>query len=225
MKNNAILQFSFFSKLNSFVDRVYYSFPLEFWLFLVVVGTIVNLVCNHESGSISIALAMSVVLGIYLVQSNRFADKVWNKTCQGIKLSSKSLPLFTAFTGLGSIFWITTVVETAHALIITASGETAIRSMLSGTAFGAAAATTSTTGTGGAVTTTGSGTGGLVGYANTIITLIKVIFALAFVFALYGSYQKYTERAELQEIVQAPVILLIVVLAIDGILAILLGST
>jgi FlaA1/EpsC-like NDP-sugar epimerase len=62
---------------------------------------------------------------------------------------------------------------------------------------------------------------GMAPFANMVILMVKLFFALAFAFGLYGSYQKYNERAELQEIVQSPVVLSVVVLAIDGILGLI----
>lgn len=91
--------------------------------------------------------------------------------------------------------------DPAHALIINNKGIEAITTLLSGQSSGVA---------------TGGGTS-LNAFAAMIPNAIKVFFLLIFAFTLYGAYQKYNERAELMEIIQAPVVLIIVVVVIDGV--------
>ena len=67
--------------------------------------------------------------------------------------------------------------DPAHALIITNSGVTAITNLLSGTA---AAPTTAGSTAGAGASIVGTSPTGLAGFAGMVITLIKVIFALAF---------------------------------------------
>ena len=205
MKTNTIAQTSFFGKLNNFINRVYYGLPLEFWLFVVSTLTVVNLILNYGTSSVLMALGAAILSATYLVRSNHFAGEAWSKVCKGIKLTRKSLPLLTLFAVLGGIFWITTVAETAQALIITTSGVTPIRNLINGTTF------------------TGTATPALTTFADGIVLFIKLIFALLFLFACYAAYTKYNERAEFQEIIQAPVILFLVTLVIDGGMTIFFG--
>jgi hypothetical protein len=205
MRANTIAQTSFFGKITNSIDRIYYNFSIEFWLFIVSASTLANLILNYGITSISIGLSMFFILAIYLARSIHSIDDVWSKAYKGIKLSRKSLPLLTLFTVLGGLFWIATVAETAQALIVTTSGVTPITNLINGT------------------TLTGAANAQLNTFAGGVILIIKLIFALLFVFALYDAYQKYKERAEFQEIIQSPVVLFLVVLAIDGGMTVFFG--
>ncbi len=77
--------------------------------------------------------------------------------------------------------------DPAHALIITPSGTTAITNLLSGTGLGVTNAA-------------------LAGFATFVINFIKVAFAIAFIFGIKDAYDKTRERAELQEVIQAPIV-------------------
>jgi hypothetical protein len=188
----------------SFIDTIYNSFSVEFWLSIVTVGIVADWIFKFGANSLLITLAWTGILGTYFIFSNRVAGDIWYKLKQ-IKAPQHLSLLVTGMTILGSLFLITCMTDPAHALIVSTSGEAKIKALLDGSQLSAAGAPSTA----------------MAGFATMVVTLIKVFFALAFVFGLYGAYQKYQERAELQEIVQAPVVLIVVVLAIDGILGLI----
>lgn len=180
------------------VDKVYCAFSIEFWLSIATVGIATDWVLKFGSNSLLITLAWAGILGTYLVFTNRTVEKFWYKF-RTVKAPQHVALLVAGMTILFSLFLINCMTEPSHALIITANGTTQMANLLSGASFG--------------FTAPGAG---LTSFGAGVVILIKVIFALAFLFGLYGSYQKYQERAELQEIVQAPIVLIVVVLALDG---------
>lgn len=206
-----------FQALSDSIDNLYYSCSLEFWLSIATVGIAADWIFKFGTESLLITLVWAGILGTYIFSTSRLANRLM-RDLRSIK-APKYLGVWLAgLAALTTLFFINAMTDPAHALIITDSGEAAIRALLSGTAPGATGAGGATAGsilTGTAATTPPPA---LAAFGNTVVTLIKVIFALAFLFGLYGSYQKYNERAELQEVVQGPVVLIIVVLAIDGIL-------
>lgn len=192
---------------SSLLDRVYYSFSVEFWLSLVTVSIAADWIFKFGTDSLVITLAWAGILGTYMVFTNRVAGDLWYNF-RRIKAPQHLSLLIAGMTVLGSLFLITCMTDPAHALIVTNSGEAKIKALLDGSQLSAAGAPSTA----------------MAGFAAMVVTLIKVFFALAFVFGLYGSYQKYQERAELQDIVQAPVVLIVVVLAIDGILGLIFAG-
>ena len=198
----------------SFIDDIYYSLSLEFWLSIATVGIAADWIFKFGTESFVITLVWAGILGTYIFSTSRIANRLWHDI-RGIK-APRYLGLWLAgLAALATLFFVNAMTDPAHALIITASGVSSITNLLSGNVSTAGATGTAIAGAAGT---------GLAPFAGMVVTLIKVIFALAFMFGLYGSYQKYQERAELQDIVQGPVVLIVVVLAIDGVLALIFGT-
>lgn len=189
---------------SSLLDRVYYSCSVEFWLSIVTIGIAADWIFKFGTSSLLITLAWTGILGTYLVCSNRTAGDLWYKF-RHIKAPQHQSLLIAAIAVLGSLFMITCMTDPAHALIITASGTKAITDLLSGTGLG--------------VTNTS-----LAGFATFVINFIKVAFAIAFIFGIKDAYDKTRERAELQEVIQAPIVLIAVVIAIDAVMGMIFGA-
>jgi hypothetical protein len=203
--------------LSKSIDDLYYSCSLEFWLSIATVGITADWIFKFGTESLLITLAWTGVLGIYIFSTSRMANRLM-RDLRSIQ-APRHLSLWLAGLGfLTILFAINAMTDPAHALILTDSGETAIKNLLSGTS---STATTATTATATASATAIATNTSISAFGGTVINLIKVFFALAFIFGLYGSYQKYNERAELQEIVQGPVVLVVTVISIDGILALI----
>lgn len=197
-----------------FVDNLYYSCSLEFWLSIATVGIAADWIFKFGAESLMITLAWAGVLSTYIFSTSRIANRLW------YDLRSLEAPRhlglwLTGLAALTTLFFVNAMTDPAHALIITSSGVASITNLLSGNVATNGSAGTPIAGAAGV---------GLGAFAGTVITLIKVLFALAFLFGIYGSYQKYQERAELQEIVQGPIVLIVAVLAIDGVLALIFGN-
>lgn len=189
---------------SSLLDRIYYSCSVEFWLSIVTIGIATDWIFKFGANSLLLTLAWVGILGTYLIFSNRMAGDIWYnfrriKTPQHVSL------LVTGISVLGGLFLITCMTDPAHALIITASGTQTITNLLSGTSLG--------------VTNTA-----LAGFATFVISFIKVAFAIAFMFGMKDAYDKTRDRAELQEIVQAPIVLIAVVIAIDAVMGMIFGA-
>ena len=211
---------SIFQVLSNSIDNLYYACSLEFWLSIATVGIAADWIFKFGTSSLLMTLAWTGILGIYIFSTSRVANRLWSDL-RRIQAPRHLSVWLTGLAALTTLFFINAMTDPAHALIITNSGVTAITTLLSGTAVAPTAAGGTATASAGLIGT--SAPGGLTAFGGMVITLIKVIFGLAFIFGIYGSYQKYNERAELQEIVQGPVVLIVAVLAIDGILAMIFG--
>jgi hypothetical protein len=193
-----------FKPKSNFIDKIYYSCSVEFWLSIVTIGIAADWIFKFGTSSLLITLAWTGILSTYLIFSNRTAGELWYNF-RRIKAPQHLSLLVAGIAVLGSLFLITCMTDPAHALIITASGTKAITDLLSGTGLG--------------VTNTA-----LAGFATFVINFIKVAFAIAFIFGIKDAYDKTRERAEMQEIVQAPIVLIAVVIAIDAVMGMIFGN-
>jgi hypothetical protein len=189
---------------SSLLDRIYYSCSVEFWLSIVTVGIAADWMFKFGTSSLLITLAWTGILGTYLIFSNRAAGELWYNF-RRIKAPQHLSLLVAGISILGSLFLITCMTDPAHALIITPSGTTAITNLLSGTGLGVTNAA-------------------LAGFATFVINFIKIAFAIAFIFGIKDAYDKTRERAELQEVIQAPIVLIAVVIAIDAVMGMIFGA-
>jgi hypothetical protein len=206
----------------SFIDDIYYALSLEFWLSIATVGIAADWIFKFGTESLVVTLIWAGILGTYIFSTSRMANRLWSDL-RSLKAPRYMGLWLAGLATLATLFFVNAMTDPAHALIITNSGVTAITTLLGGTSTApTAAGATGTAGTGIITAPTG---GGLAAFAGMVVNLIKVVFALAFIFGIYGSYQKYNERAELQEVVQGPVVLIVAVLAIDGILGMIFGTT
>lgn len=204
----------------SFIDDIYYSLSLEFWLSIATVGIAADWIFKFGTESLVVTLIWAGILGTYIFSTSRMANQLWSDL-RSLKAPRYMGLWLAGLATLATLFFVNAMTDPAHALIITQSGVTAITTLLGGTST----APTGAGATGAAGTAIITAPGGLAAFAGMVVNLIKVVFALAFIFGIYGSYQKYNERAELQEVVQGPVVLIVAVLAIDGILAMIFGAS
>jgi hypothetical protein len=187
-------------KQASFIDELFRSFSLEFWISLATVAVAADFIFKFGTTSLIVTVIWAVVLGFCAVMTNQVASKTFQdfnraKIQPNLKWGLLILGVLFSLLCLGCM------TDPAHALIINTNGEQQIKDLLSGKGLTKAGET-------------GTGLGA---FADMVITGIKVFFAITAIFALKGAYDKYNERAELTEIIQAPVVLIIVILAIDGV--------
>jgi hypothetical protein len=210
---------SSFPKESNFIDKIYHSASVEFWLSIAIIGVIADWILKFGVDSIVLTVGFTAIAIAYLGMTNSAVGNLWYKFKR--MKAPGYLSLLISATILCSLFLMNCMTDPAHGLIVTASGESAIKGLLSGKALEVAGtAAASTTGS-----SASTGAAGMGKFAEVIITVIKLFFAFTFIFTLYSAYQKYQERAEIQEIIQSPVVLIIVVLAIDGMLSVILGAT
>jgi hypothetical protein len=193
-----------FKPKSTLIDQLYYSCSVEFWLSIVTLGIAADWIFKFGTNSLLITLAWAGILGTYLICSNRMTGNLWYNFRRIKALQQRSL-LVAGMTILGGLFLITCMTDPAHALIITPAGTKAITDLVSGTGLGVTNAA-------------------LAGFATFIINFVKVAFAIAFIFGIKDAYDKTRERADLQEIVQAPIILIAVVIAIDAVMGMIFGA-
>jgi hypothetical protein len=183
----------------SFIDRLFRSFSLEFWISLATVAVAADFIFKFGTTSLIVTIIWTAVLGFCAVMTNQVASK----TFQDFNRAKIQPNLKWGLLSLGVLFVLLCIgcmTDPAHALIINKNGETEIKNLLSGQGLSSGTAGT-----------------GLGAFATMVITGINVFFAITAIFALKGAYDKYNERTELTEIIQAPVVLIIVILAIDGV--------
>jgi hypothetical protein len=192
---------------SNFINDLYYSCSAEFWLSIVTIGIAADWIFKFGAESLFFTGFWAGILAIYGVYSNRTCASAWRKI-SNFKIENHLRWLLVSSVLLTTFFGIFCMTDPAHALIITPSGEPTIKKLLDGSLL----------------TSAGAPSTAMAGFADLVVKAIKVFFALVFIFSLYAAYEKYRERAELQEIIQAPVVLVIVVLAIDGILGLIFGA-
>jgi hypothetical protein len=191
-------------KQASFIDELFRSFSLEFWISLATVAVAADFIFKFGTTSLIVTVIWAAVLGFCAVITNQVA----NKTFQDFNRAKIQPNLKWGLLILGVLFSLLCVgcmTDPAHALILNNTGATEIKELLNGSKMG----TTNDT---------------LTKFADMVITGIKVFFAIVAIFAIKGSYDKYNERAELTEIIQAPIVLIITILAIDGVCSIIFST-
>jgi hypothetical protein len=185
----------------NFLDKIYNSFSTDFWLIVANITLVTNWFLNPESLVATMAMAGSASLVIFVILHNNhrmnriFSNFIANHTKTG--LLTLTLGLVTTIT----VFNFMT--SPSHALILTEEGVSVLKTLF-------------------------SGSGGTNVAADKIIGLMilvfRVLFFLGFMLALYRAYDKYAQQAELGDVVQTPLVLLIVVGIVDGAAAMFLKA-
>ncbi len=60
---------------SSLLDRIYYSFSIDFWLSIVTVGIAADWMFKFGTSSLLVTLAWTGILGTYSIFSNRTAGE------------------------------------------------------------------------------------------------------------------------------------------------------
>jgi hypothetical protein len=199
------------SRQRNAFDRFYHSFSTEFWLATASAIVIFNWLLHPSSGVAAFLMLAGAGLGGFALYStnSRIAKNVGNFMR---KYGNNGAWLLF----LGLVVGITVfnyATSPSSALILTNSGVATLQNMVSGTSTSAAAATAGT----------GSGTAVGSGIINNVIIIFRILFFIGFMWALYRAYDKYAQQAELLDVIQTPIVLIIVVGIIDGAAAIFLG--
>ena len=90
--------------------------------------------------------------------------------------------------------------DPSQALILTTGGQTGLKKLL------------------------GGGTAAVGTVIDSIFLVFKALFFISFMWALYKAYEKYTDQADLGDVIKTPLILLLVIGLIDGAATVFLGA-
>jgi hypothetical protein len=187
-----------------FIDRIYHSFSVDFWLITASLVLVTNWFLHPASTVATILMAVGAGLGGFIaINSNPRIDRALTNFIH----DRKKTGIWTLVLGL--IVGITVfnfMTSPGEALILNDAGVASLKKLL-------------------------GGTGSLTGTANTgVDTLIgnmmlvfRALFFLGFMWALYKAYDKYTQQSELQDVIQTPLVLLIVIGIIDAAATVFLG--
>lgn len=184
-------------------DRFYHSFSAEFWL-ITASAIIIFDWCLHPASSTAAFLMLATVSlgGFALCSTNPRIGRTANDFLRKHGKSGVWLMFVGLLVGITVFNYAT---SPSSALILTNSGIAVLTTILSGGAAGGAASPAA-------------------GILNNVILVFRVLFFLGFMWALYRAYDKYSQQAELLDVIQTPVVLLIVVGIIDAAAGIFLAT-
>jgi uncharacterized membrane protein len=185
------------------VDKIYNYFSTEFWLITANIIAISNWFMHPESlGAVGLIVGGLGLVTFVTMITNRRAQQLFSqfhRNYQNTGLLTLALSLLVAIT----VFNYAT--SPSQALILTDSGKTALTALFNGGTAGGTASTSITN------------------VINAIFIMFKALFFIGFMVALYKAYEKYTDRAEISDVIKTPLVLLIVVGLVDGAATAFLG--
>jgi uncharacterized membrane protein YidH (DUF202 family) len=180
------------SEMGTF-DKFYYSCSTEFWLIVANLVVVTNWFMHPESLGAILLLAFGLGLVVIAVlRTNRRAQQLFRQFNRDYQTSGFLMLILGLVVGI-TVFNFAT--DPSHALILTDSGKTALTQLFGG---GSAA------------------NPALAAVITNIFLIFKALFFISFMWALYKAYEKYTDQADLSDVIKTPLILLIVVGLIDG---------
>ena len=183
-------------------DKLYYSFSTEFWLVVANLVVVTNWFMHPESLGSILLLAVGLGLVVFAVLgTNRRAQQLFRQFKRDYRTNGLLMLILGLVVGV-TVFSFAT--DPSHALILNNNGQEALVRLLGGSG--------TVTGTSTAIT----GTTTINAVINNIFVVFKALFFISFMWALYKSYEKYTDQADLSDVIKTPLILLLVVGIIDG---------
>ena len=185
-------------------DKFYFSFSTEFWLIAANLVVVTNWFMHPESLGSILLLAVGLGLVIFtLLGTNRRAQQLLRQFKRDYRTNGLLMLVLGLVVGI-TVFNFAT--DPSHALILNNTGQNALSRLLGGN--GNVAATP--------VSTVVTGTSTIDSVVNNIFLVFRALFFISFMWALYKSYEKYTDQADLSDVIKTPLILLLVVGVIDG---------
>ncbi len=180
------------------LDKFYYSFSTEFWLIVANLVVVTNWFIHPESLGSILLLAVSLGLVVFAVLgTNRRAQKLFRQFKRDYRTNGLLMLVLGLAVG-ASVFNFAT--DPSHALILTTDGQAGLKKLLGGD--------TAAVGT----------------VVDSIFLIFKALFFISFMWALYKAYEKYTDQADLADVIKTPLILLLVIGIIDGAAKVFLPS-
>ena len=179
-------------------DKVYNSFSVDFWLIAANLVVVTNWFMHPQSlGAISL-LAVGLGLVIFaVIITDRRAQQLFRQ----FKRDYRTSGLLTLILGLVvAVTVFNYATDPSQALILTTGGQTGLKKIL------------------------GGGTAAVGTVIDSIFLVFKALFFISFMWALYKAYEKYTDQADLGDVIKTPLILLLVIGLIDGAATVFLGA-
>ncbi|WP_373543514.1 hypothetical protein [Chamaesiphon sp.] len=198
-------------------DRFYHSFSAESWLIVASAIIIFDWYLHPANGTAALLmLAVVGLAGFAVYFTNPSIGETVNEFFHKYGKNGTWLMFVGLLVGITVFNYAT---SPSSAIILTNSGVATLTAIISGNVGAVTAGGAATAGGG----VGGAAPAGATAIINNIIILFRVLFFLGFMWALYRAYEKYTQQAELLDVIQTPVILLVVVGIIDGAAALFLG--
>ena len=179
-------------------DKVYNSFSVDFWLIAANLVVVTNWFMHPQSlGAISLfAVGLGLVI-FALIITDRRAQQLLRQ----FKRDYRTSGLLTLILGLVvAVTVFNYATDPSQALILTTGGQAGLKKLL------------------------GGGTAAVGTVIDSIFLVFKALFFIRFMWALYKAYEKYTDQADLGDVIKTPLILLLVIGLIDGAATVFLGA-
>ena len=181
-----------------FIDRIYHSFSVDFWLIAASLVLVTNWFLHPTSTVAAILMAAGAGLGGFIaIDSNPRINRALTNFVRDNKKTGIWMLILGLIVGITVFNFMT---SPSDALILTDSGKTGLKKLM------------------------GGDTGAVATVIDQIFLVFKALFFIGFMWALYKAYDKYTQQAELQDVIQTPLVLLIVIGIIDGAATVFLGA-
>jgi Trk-type K+ transport system membrane component len=175
-------------KLN-IVDRIYNSRSVDFWLITANLVVVTNWFLHPESlGAVGLMVAGLGLAIVITIATNRRAQQILKEFSRD-RQRTGVLTLVLSLVVAITIFNYAT--DPSQALVLNNDGVDKLKTIV------------------------GNSTASN-GIIDNFISILRALFFIGFLIALYSAYETYIDRKELGDIVKAPLVLLLVIGLIDG---------
>jgi FtsH-binding integral membrane protein len=175
-------------KLN-IVDRIYNSRSVDFWLITANLVVVTNWFLHPESlGAVGLMVAGLGLAIVTSIATNRRAQQILKEFSRD-RQRTGLLTLVLSLVVAITIFNYAT--DPSQALVLNNDGVDKLKTIV------------------------GNSTASN-GIIDNFISILRALFFIGFMLALYSAYETYIERKELGDVIKAPLVLLLVIGLIDG---------
>lgn len=175
-------------KLN-IVDRIYNSRSVDFWLITANLVVVTNWFLHPESlGAVGLMVAGLGLAIVTTIATNRRAQQILKEFSHD-RQRTGLLTLVLSLVVAITIFNYAT--DPSQALVLNNDGVDKLKTIV------------------------GNSTASN-GIIDNFISILRALFFIGFMLALYSAYETYIERKELGDVIKAPLVLLLVIGLIDG---------
>jgi hypothetical protein len=175
-------------KLN-IVDRIYNSRSVDFWLITANLVVVTNWFLHPESlGAVGLMVAGLGLAIVTTIATNRRAQQILKEFSHD-RQRTGLLTLVLSLVVAITVFNYAT--DPSQALVLNNDGVDKLKTIV------------------------GNSTASN-GIIDNFISILRALFFIGFMLALYSAYETYIERKELGDVIKAPLVLLLVIGLIDG---------
>jgi hypothetical protein len=175
-------------KLN-IVDRIYNSRSVDFWLITANLVVVTNWFLHPESlGAVGLMVAGLGLTIVTIIATNRRAQQILKEFSRD-RQHTGLLTLVLSLVVAITVFNYAT--DPSQALVLNNDGVDKLKTIVGNS----------------------TASNGIIG---NFISILRALFFIGFMLALYSAYETYIERKELGDVIKAPLVLLLVIGLIDG---------